>query len=107
MLGRKVSEVVAPGVAEAHEQHLRESEQAMALPATSLTMRRRGNGSTDVDIRLADAVAGRLMTSLEVYAAPRRGRLGGDDEPTIRRRAAYFLNCLILLGRGCSARCWV
>ena len=82
VLGRKVLEVVAPDLAEAHEQQLLESEEARALRTTSLTMRRRGDGSTDVHIRLADAVAGRLMTYLEAYAAPRRGRLGGDHERT-------------------------
>jgi hypothetical protein len=82
VLGRKVLEVVAPGLAEAHEQHLLESEEAMARRTTSLTMRRRGDGTTDVHIRLADAAAGRLQTYLEAYAAPRRGRVGADAVPT-------------------------
>jgi hypothetical protein len=75
VLGRKVLEVVAPDVAEAHEQWLLESEEARARRTTSLTMRRRGDGSTDVHIRLSDPAAGRLMTYLEAYAAPRRGHL--------------------------------
>ncbi len=74
VLGRRVMEVVAPDLADAHEQLLLESEEAMARRTTSLTMRRRGDGSTDVHIRLADAAAGRLLTYLEAYAAPRRGR---------------------------------
>ena len=102
VLGRKVLEVVAPDLAEAHEQQLLESEEARALRTTSLTMRRRGDGSTDVHIRLADAVAGRLMTYLEAYAAPRRGRLGGDHErtdPDTGRRISHAT----LLGRAfCS-----
>jgi hypothetical protein len=80
VLGRKVLEVVAPDLAETHEQHLLESEEARALRTTSLTIRRRGDGSTDIHIRLADAAAGRLLTYLEAYAAPRRGRLAGDSE---------------------------
>ncbi len=80
VLGRKVLEVVAPDAAEAHEQMLLEDEEALARRTTSLTMRCRGDGTTDVHLRLSDAAAGRLLTYLEAYAAPRRvaGRSGGD-----------------------------
>jgi hypothetical protein len=75
VLGRRILEVVAPGVAEEHERRLLAAEEARARRTTSLTMRRRGDGTTDVHLRISDAVAGRLRTYLEAYAAPRRGHL--------------------------------
>ena len=58
---------------------------------TRLTMRRRGDGTTDLHIRVSDAVAGRLKTYLEAYASPRRGHLGPDSDrvdPDTGQRAA-------------------
>ncbi len=71
-LGRKVLEVVAPDIAEAEERRLLEAEEARARRTASLTMRRRGDGTTDIHIRVADALAGRLKTYLDAYTAPRR-----------------------------------
>ncbi len=82
VLGRKVLEVVAPDLVDAHEQQLLEAEEALARRTASLTMRRRGDGTTDVHIRIADALAGRLRTYLEAYAAPRRGHLQTEADRT-------------------------
>ena len=79
IVGRKVLEVVAPDVAEANEQRLLEDEEALARRTTSLTMRSRGDGTTDVHLRISDAAAGRLLTYLEAYVAPRRKDRGRDD----------------------------
>jgi hypothetical protein len=82
VLGRRILEVVAPGVAEQHERRLLEAEEARARRTTALTMRRRGDGTTDVHLRISDAVAGRLRTYLEAYAAPRRGHLDSEADRT-------------------------
>jgi hypothetical protein len=78
VLGGRLLEVIAPDIAEAHEQELLRRAEALARRTTSLTMRRRGDGTTDIHARVSDAVAGRLRTYLEAYAAPRRAHL--DEE---------------------------
>jgi hypothetical protein len=82
VLGRRILEVVAPGVAEDQERRLLEAEESLARRTTELTMRRRGDGTTDVHARISDAVAGRLRTYLEAYAAPRRGHLDAAADRT-------------------------
>lgn len=80
-LGRRVLEVVAPDAFDDHERKQLEDEERRARQTTRLTMRRSGDGTTDILIRVSDAVAGRLKTYLEAYAAPRRGHL----EPALDR----------------------
>ncbi len=82
VLGRRILEVVAPDVAEEQERRLLEAEEARARRTTAMTMRRRGDGTTDVHLRISDAVAGRLRTYLEAYAAPRRGHLDSEADRT-------------------------
>ncbi len=82
VLGRRVLEVIAPDVADAEEQRQLEAEERRARQTTRLTMRARGDGTTDIAIRLADASAHRLRTYLEAYAAPRRGHLDPTAEHT-------------------------
>jgi hypothetical protein len=82
VLGRKVLEVVAPDVHDDHERKRLADEEARARRTTSLTMRRRGDGTTDLHVRVADAVAGRLRTYLDAYTAPRRGHPAGESEVT-------------------------
>lgn len=72
VLGRRVLAVVAPEVAEDHEGRLLEQEEARAARRTFLTSRRNGDGTTDLRIRLADALADRLLTYLEAFTSPRR-----------------------------------
>ncbi len=102
ILGRKVLEVVAPDVAEDEERKKLEDEERRARRATQLTMRRRGDGTTDISIRVSDAVAGRLKTYLDAYAAPRRDHLEPDGErtdPETGRRVPYSVR----LGRAFCA----
>ncbi len=80
-LGRKVLEVVAPEVADEEELRLLEAEEARARRVASLTMRRRGDGTTDIHVRVADAVAGRLRTYLDAYTSPRRAHLDDQGGP--------------------------
>jgi Domain of unknown function (DUF222) len=71
-LGHGVLEHLAPEIAEEAEyQRLLQEEQA-ASTATRLTMRRRGDGSTDISARVPDAAAARLTAFLNAYTAPRR-----------------------------------
>ncbi len=77
-LGRKVLEVVAPDVADEEERRLLEAEERRARRVASLTMRRRGDGTTDIHIRISDAVAGRLRTYLDAYTSPRRSHFDDD-----------------------------
>jgi hypothetical protein len=67
-----VLEHLAPEIAEeADYQRLLAEEQA-AGALTRLTMRHRGDGSTDVHARIPDVTAARLSAYLNAYTAPRR-----------------------------------
>ncbi len=102
VLGRKVLEVVAPDAFDDQERKKLEDEERRARRTTRLTMRRRGDGTTDISIRVSDAVAGRLKTYLEAYAAPRRGHLepGLDRiDPDTGKRIAYS----VLMGQAFCA----
>ncbi len=85
-LGRRLLEVVAPEVADAHELRLLQREETRAAAVTSLTTRRRGDGTTDLRIRCADAVADRLLTYLHAYTNPRQpGQRSEEAAGTDRR----------------------
>lgn len=71
ILGRGVLAVVDPDAGEDHERRLLEREEVHALRRTYLKSRRRGDGTTDLNIRTADAIADRLFTYLEAYTSPR------------------------------------
>jgi hypothetical protein len=79
ILGRRILDVVAPGVGEDHERRILEREEAHAAAVTALTSRRRGDGTTDLHFRLADLVADRLFTYLEAFTSPRQ--TSGDRRP--------------------------
>ena len=81
VLGRKVLEVVAPGLVEDQEREQLAREERRARETTSLVLRRRGDGTTDLRGRLSDAVAARLKSYLDAFAAPRRGHLDSDLDP--------------------------
>ena len=72
ILGRRILDVVAPEVAEDAERRALEREEAHAAMATFLTARRRGDGTSDLRIRVADLVVDRLLTYLHAYTSPRR-----------------------------------
>jgi hypothetical protein len=81
-LGRRILDVLAPDIAEEEERRKLEAEERAARRATSLTMQARGDGATDIRIRVPDHVAARVKVYLESLSAPRQG-LGGhgsDDE---------------------------
>jgi hypothetical protein len=71
ILGRRVLDVVAPDVADAEEARQLAAEEAHAYAHTSLTMRPRGDGTTQIDLRVPDLTASRLTTYLQAYTSPR------------------------------------
>lgn len=79
ILGRRVLQVVAPKVAEEAERRALEREEETAMRRTFLTTRRNGDGTTDVRIRLADAVVDRLLTYLDAFTSPRRPGVGAVE----------------------------
>ncbi len=83
ILGRKILEVVAPEIAEAHEARLLEAEERRADALTRLEMRPYGDGTTRVLARVPDAIAHRLATCLDAFTSPRHG--SGDEIAADRR----------------------
>lgn len=88
ILGRRILEVVAPELGEDHERRLLEREETDAARATFLTTRRRGDGTTDLSIRVADIVADRLLTYLQAFTSPRQ--TPGDRRPCDERLGHAF-----------------
>ncbi len=72
ILGRRILDTVAPELGEEQERKALEREEKEARRQTRLTTRRRGDGTTDIHIRVSDAVADRLMTTLSSFTSPRR-----------------------------------
>ena len=94
-LGRAVLEVVAPEVADDHERRLLEAEDARAEATTRLTTRRRGDGTTDISIRCADAVADRLLTYLAAYTSPRQDQAAPSDRRSWPHRLGAAFGALL------------
>lgn len=72
VLGRRILDVVAPEIAEAHEARLVEREEQAAWDQASLTHRRLGNGLSRAVVTLPDSVMDRWLTQLHAFASPRR-----------------------------------
>ena len=99
VLAERVLEKVAPEIAEEEERRRLEAEERAARRSTSLTMHARGDGSTDIRIRVPDHVAARLKVYLESLTSPRQpGRPDPNDEqarlPYPRRLGEAF--CALL-----------
>lgn len=60
--------VVAPDAAEAHEEQALLAEEARARAVTKVSFRQRGDGTTDLYARLADAMASRARAYLRLTA---------------------------------------
>jgi hypothetical protein len=94
-LGEKLLEVIAPDQADEADYQRLLAEDRLARAATRLTMKDRGDGSTDLYARLPTPVAHRLKTHLEAFTSPRRNPLGDLDQlPAPRRRGEAF--CALL-----------
>jgi hypothetical protein len=98
VLGRKILEVVAPDLYEAQEAAKLEQEERRARETASLTMKRLGDGSTRISIKVPDAVAARLRGQLDAFTSPRHHNLvgihEGDAIPSHRKAGQAF--CALL-----------
>jgi hypothetical protein len=84
VLGRRLLEVVAPDLADAHEADLLEKEEAKAAQATRLTMTDDGHGRTHGRFTLPTAQAAMLKKYLLALAAPKH--VAATQGPGIQRR---------------------
>jgi hypothetical protein len=84
VLGRRLLEVVAPDLADAHEADLLEKEEARAAQATRLTMTDDGHGKTYGRFTLPTAHAARLKKMLLAIAAPKHQ--AATHGPGVQRR---------------------
>lgn len=91
VLGRRVLDAVAPDVADDEERKLLEAEERRARRRTLLTMRPRGDGVTDISIRIPDSVAARLKVYLEAFTSPRGEAAAGaaGRRPTSGKRVRH------------------
>jgi hypothetical protein len=103
VLGRGLLEHLAPEIADAHEYRRLLAAERRADAATRLSLRRRGDGSTDLKARIPDTTAGRLTAFLNAFTAPRRHhhlhqQVGEADEfadlPVDRQRGIGFVALL-------------
>lgn len=97
VLGRKILDVIAPEIGEAHEARALEAEEQRAQEDLALTFNPAGNGCTRISILVPDAVAFRLRTYLESFTSPRHDAMTGgegDRIPTHRQRGQAF--CALL-----------
>jgi hypothetical protein len=70
-LGERIVSLVAPHLDDERDRKALEDAERRAAAATRLSMRARGDGSTDLSARIPDAVAARLKTYLDAYTSPR------------------------------------
>ena len=96
VLGRRVLEVVAPEVAEAHEAKLLAREEQQAWDNASLTHRRLGNGLSQATVRLPDAVMDRWLTQLHAFTSPRRhGHVPAEERVAYPTQLAHAFTALL------------
>jgi Domain of unknown function (DUF222) len=91
VLGRRVLEVLAPDVAEAHEAKLLAKEEQEAWDKATITHRRLGNGLSKAAVTLPDVTMDRWLAHLHAFTSPRRDK---DAGPYPRRLAHAFTTLL-------------
>ena len=72
VFGSRILEYLAPDIADQAEYRRLLAAERHAHAATRLSLRPRGDGSTDLHARIPDHVAGRLRAYLNAFTAPRR-----------------------------------
>ncbi len=83
-LGRRILEVVAPDLMDEAEGKRLAALESAARRRTRLSMRRMGDGTTQLSGRLPDAAATRLATYLESFANPRLDQQSREGDPVDR-----------------------
>ncbi len=91
VLGRRILDVIAPEVGEAEEAKQLQREEERAWETASLTLTRRGDGTTRLSGILPDAAATRLVTYLDAFTSPRQQ---ANSAPQHRARGQAF--CALL-----------
>jgi Domain of unknown function (DUF222) len=96
ILGRRVLEVSAPQVAEAHEATLLAREEQEAWDNASITHRRLGHGRSRAVVTLPDAVLDRWLTQLHAFTSPRRaGQAPPGEQVPYPRQLAHAFTALL------------
>ena len=70
-LAERIVSIVSAQVGDERDRKALEAAERRACAATRLSLRARGDGSTDLHARIPDAVAARLKTYLDAYTSPR------------------------------------
>jgi len=76
-LGEKILEVIAPDIAEDAEREKLERELQKARRTTRLSLKNRGDGTTDLTGKIPDSVASRLKTYLDALSSPQHDAATG------------------------------
>jgi hypothetical protein len=96
LLGRRVLEVLAPEVAEAHEAKLLAREEQQAWDKAAISHRRLGNGISKAAVTLPDAVMDRWLTQLHAFTSPRReSDVPQAERVPYPRRLAHAFSALL------------
>ncbi len=90
ILGRRLLDVVAPDLADAHEAKLLEREERDALLATKLTLWDDGHGTTHGRFTLPTYHGAALKKMLLAIAAPKRQEPGAERKPGPERQGRAF-----------------
>ncbi|MDT9595253.1 DUF222 domain-containing protein [Nocardioides zeae] len=100
-LGKRILDVVAPEVGEAHEARLLAAEERSAMATASLTLRDLGDGRTSIRGILPTLHAEMLGKALDAYAAPGHKNAGSDEAdrfttgtPSPLRRGEAFVELI-------------
>jgi hypothetical protein len=101
VLGRRVLDIVAPEVADDAEGKALEREDREAAKKAFVRSWRRGDGTTELRLRVSDAVAHRFLTYLEAFSSPRREAVEGastthpDDRRSYPQRLAHAFGAFL------------
>ena len=85
IFGSRLLEYLAPDIAEEADYQRLLDQERRAAAATRATLRRRGDGSTDLHARIPDLTASLLRTFLAAFTAPRRRHQHGIRSTRVHR----------------------
>jgi len=100
VFGSRLLDYLAPDIADELEYQRLLAAEARAHAATRLSLRPRGDGSTDLHARIPDHAANRLRAYLNAYTAPRRRHLDSPFGPVETADTDEFAQLPIARQRG-------